>query len=111
MDAGPDVQTERADTVRDRACTPDCCGRLAERCEEPVARRVELTAPVALQRSSNDRVMASDHFLPASVAYLSGEHGGIDDVGEQHSSQDARAGTSPHDIRQYPSMDMLARHG
>ena len=57
--AGARLDPEAADTVRDGLRAPDGLGGLVERGEEPVARGVDLSTPVALQLPADQDVTAA----------------------------------------------------
>jgi len=99
VDAGPDLDTEPPHAGDGGLGAPDRLGGLIEGREEPVPRRVHLSAVEAFELPTDQRVMSADEPSPLLVTNLGGPLGRAHDVGEQDGGEETLRGRR------------LARHG
>lgn len=92
----PDLEAELTDPLGHLDRTADRVGGPGERGEEPVTRRVEHTAVVALERPTDEPVVRSDEGSPPLVAHPARDLGGRDDVGEEHGDELGRHARARH---------------
>src|SRR5215831_464611 len=71
MAPGTYFDAERADARRDRLSAANGSGRAIERCEEAVARRVDLASTKARELSASQVVVTIQQVVPAMVAKVS----------------------------------------
>jgi hypothetical protein len=86
---GAEREAGRARGIEDGQPGPHSGGGGVERCDEPVAGGVHLVAIQAAELGPHDRIMGVELAAPRFVAQLGGADGRLDDVGEQHGSEDA----------------------
>jgi hypothetical protein len=89
VDAGANLNAQLANRLDDLERSGDRLGRRVEDDEEAVARGVQLTATVALERAPHGRVMQVDQLAPRLVAQLRRVLGRTDDVRHQDGRQES----------------------
>src|SRR5207249_1403665 len=89
MKAGAHLHPKAAHRITGRAGAANrACGAV-EGGQEPVAECLYLAAPVPLELTAHERVVAPEQVPPAAVTERGGLAGGVDDVGEHHGCEDA----------------------
>jgi hypothetical protein len=87
VDAGSDLQAERPDRLLDRLRAADRSRRAIEGGQHAITGRLDLSATVPVQLTSNDSVVTVQKLRPMLVSQARSDLGGANDVGEQHSRQ------------------------
>ena len=91
-DAGPDVDAERTDSLRDRDGASDRVDRTVERREEAVAGRVVLATTEPTQFPADELMVAADQLGPSTIPQLGRDRRRADDVREQDRSETTPGG-------------------
>jgi hypothetical protein len=80
MEAGTDLDPQRAHGIGDRPRALHSAGGSVERDKEAVAHRLNLSSPVPGNLGSKDRVVLTADVLPAGIAQGSCQGRGVDDI-------------------------------
>ena len=88
MDPGPDLHPHVVDRLAGGDGAPNSSGRTVERCEEPVARSIDLVTVEAGQLVADDRAMGLEEVSPPAVSRFHDTLGRADDVREQDRRED-----------------------
>jgi hypothetical protein len=97
---GAYVEPEPAHRLHDRTCAANRACRPVERCEEPVARGIDLDPVEVRKLTPDERVVPLDEISPRPVTELGRFGRRTDDVCEEHRRKDSVGLSTWPDARQ-----------